>query len=116
MAVIHSTICLAYLWKNSQSNTEDDTLWMPSVIIIIGLLSMRALFSLTIGPIVWIYLPEIVEGHIVSIATMVNGFTAAFLSFIFPIFVRMFGGPAFIFGVIALLILIGYGLNEHLLV
>jgi len=60
MAATHCTISLTYIWKSSYYNHSDLSVWIPNAIIILGLLSIRSLFSLTIGPIVWIYLPEIV--------------------------------------------------------
>ena len=44
-----------------------------------------AVFGLTLGPIVWLYIPEIVESNIIPYSTMVNLFGAASCTIIFPL-------------------------------
>lgn len=54
-------------------------------LIIIGLILFMADFGLTLGPVVWVYLPEIVQADIMPYATGVNWGTAAFIMLLFPV-------------------------------
>jgi hypothetical protein len=42
-------------------------------------------FGITLGPVVWVYLPEIIQPKILSYAAMVNWLTAAFIMLFFPV-------------------------------
>lgn len=53
--------------------------------IILGLILFMANFGLTLGPVVWVYLPEIVQPDIMPYATGVNWGTAAFIMLLFPV-------------------------------
>lgn len=53
-------------------------------LIVLGLVVFMANFGLTLGPVVWVYLPEIAQPKILSYATMVNWLTSAFIMFLFP--------------------------------
>ena len=44
-----------------------------------------AVFGLTLGPIVWLYIPEIVESNIIPYSTMVNLLGAAACTIGFPL-------------------------------
>lgn len=54
-------------------------------LIIFGLVLFMANFGITLGPVVWVYLPEIVQPKILSYAAMVNWLTAAFIMLFFPV-------------------------------
>jgi len=41
---------------------------------------------------------------------------AAFISFIYPVLVEILGGPGWIFAMIVLLIILGYFINDKLMV
>jgi len=55
------------------------------VMIIFGLVLFMANFGFTLGPVVWVYLPEIVQPNILPYATMVNWISAAIIMLLFPI-------------------------------
>lgn len=71
---------------------------------------------MTIGPITWMYLPEVVEPAIAGVATMLNWVAAASVSFIYPIIVEIVGSPCLIFFLFGLSVLIGHRTNEKWMV
>lgn len=56
-----------------------------SIAIIIGMCVFMTFFGLTLGPIVWLYIPEIVEPNIIPYSTMTNLFGAAVCIIGFPL-------------------------------
>ena len=54
-------------------------------LIIIGLVIFMANFGLSLGPIVWLYIPEIVEPEIIPFSTLSNWASAALIMIFFPI-------------------------------
>ena len=89
---------------------------VPSLIFVIGFITFRVIFSATLGPIVWIILPETTDPEIVGYAAMLNWFAAALVSFSFPIVVEKFGGPEYMFAFLAVLMLAGFYINKKILV
>lgn len=73
------------------------------------------IFSMTLGPVCWIYLAEIVEPNIIGISTMLNWLTAALISLAFPIMVDLLGGPEWMFCFLGLLMWVSYFINQHLM-
>lgn len=53
--------------------------------IILGLILFMANFGLTLGPVVWVYLPEIVQSDVMPYATGMNWGTAALIMLLFPV-------------------------------
>ena len=53
-----------------------------------------AVFGLSLGPVVWLYIPEIVQPKIVSYSTAANWITASLVIILFPV---LPSGPLFIF-------------------
>lgn len=54
-------------------------------LIIFGLVLFMANFGFTLGPVVWVYLPEIVHPNILPFATMINWASAALIMLLFPV-------------------------------
>jgi hypothetical protein len=54
-------------------------------LIIVGLFLFMANFGLTLGPVVWVYLPEIVQSSILPYATAMNWGTASLITLFFPV-------------------------------
>jgi uncharacterized protein YqgC (DUF456 family) len=52
--------------------------------IIIGLVLFMANFGLTLGPVVWVYLPEIIQSSILPYAIATNWGTASLIMLLFP--------------------------------
>jgi SP family xylose:H+ symportor-like MFS transporter len=62
------------------SNTD-----VGNVFILLGLVIFMANFGLSLGPVVWLYIPEIVQPSIVPFSTGVNWAGAALVMLLFPI-------------------------------
>ena len=54
-------------------------------LIIAGLFLFMANFGLTLGPVVWVYLPEIVQSSVLPYATATNWGTASVIMLMFPV-------------------------------
>lgn len=55
------------------------------VLIVFGLVLFMANFGFTLGPVVWVYLAEIVQPSVLPYATMVNWASAALIMLLFPV-------------------------------
>lgn len=55
------------------------------VMILIGLFVYMAVFGLSLGPVVWLYIPEIVQPKIVPYSTASNWICASLVIILFPI-------------------------------
>lgn len=55
------------------------------VLIVFGIVLFMANFGFTLGPVVWVYLPEIVQPKVMPYATMVNWASAAIVILLFPV-------------------------------
>jgi hypothetical protein len=53
--------------------------------ILIGLFCYMAVFGLSLGPVVWLYIPEIVQPKIVPYSTASNWISASLVIILFPI-------------------------------
>lgn len=54
-------------------------------LILIGLFMFMAVFGLSLGPVVWLYIPEIVQPKIVPYSTAFNWISASLVIILFPI-------------------------------
>jgi hypothetical protein len=50
-----------------------------------GLIIFMGNFGLSLGPVVWVYLPEIVQSEILPYAVMANWLSASFVMLLFPV-------------------------------
>jgi MFS transporter, SP family, arabinose:H+ symporter len=75
--------------------------WSPSGYIIFGLLiSFNIVFGATLGPVVWLYVPEIIPSKVVPWATMTNWLGASACVIFTPIIIKLNGNnpyPVFFF-------------------
>ena len=55
------------------------------ILILVGLFSFMANFGLSLGPIVWMYIPEIVLPNFLPYSTMINWGGSALSILLFPI-------------------------------
>jgi MFS family permease len=62
------------------SNTD-----VGNILILLGLVFFMANFGLSLGPVVWLYIPEIVQPNIVPFSTGINWTGAALVMLLFPI-------------------------------
>jgi SP family arabinose:H+ symporter-like MFS transporter len=68
-----------------------------SALKLIGLIIFMGNFGLSLGPIVWLYIPEILEPSRIAISTMANWASASLVTIMFPIIDHAMGAPTYIF-------------------
>ena len=56
-----------------------------NILILFGLVVFMANFGLSLGPVVWLYIPEVVQPNIVPFSTGINWTGAALVMLLFPI-------------------------------
>jgi MFS transporter, SP family, sugar:H+ symporter len=82
--------------------------WAPSGYIILGFLIIYMIvYGVSLGPVVWLYVPEIIPAKVVPLATMMNWFGTSLCVILTPIITNLNGGNPypifFAFGAITLL-------------
>ena len=86
------------------------------ILILVGYFIFMFMFGLSQGPVIFLYVPEIVNPQFVSIASFANWATAAVISILFPILSDAFGTPAPIFTFFAVWCFISLLFNQKVLV
>lgn len=68
-------------------------------LILAGLFLYMAVFGLSLGPVVWLYIPEIVQPKIVPYSTASNWISASLVIILFPIMTEdiLNGNPGVLF-------------------
>lgn len=68
-------------------------------LILCGLILFVAIFGLSLGPITWIYIADIVEAEVIPFPTLSNRLTSAVITITFPILKNAFNSsvPLFAF-------------------
>lgn len=77
---------------------EDE--WKPSGMFIFALLIVYMfIYGISLGPVVWLYVPEIIPANVVPIATMMNWFGCSLCVIFTPIVTNLTGSsyPVFFF-------------------
>jgi MFS transporter, SP family, arabinose:H+ symporter len=92
--------------------------WTPSgMIIFVLLIFYNIIYGISLGPVVWLYVPEIIPAKVVPIATMLNWTGATFCVVFTPIVTVINGGnPYPIFFFFGLITLIFFAINASLMV
>lgn len=81
----------------SEEPPEGTATTIGSIMIIGGLVIFMADFGLSLGPVVWLYIPEILEPSLIAFSTLANWTTASLITILFPILKKAFGTPAPLF-------------------
>lgn len=89
-AVTTSMVAIGFL-------VQSDNLSASNGLIISGLVIYMANFGLSLGPVVWLYIAEIVEPEIVPFSTLANWTAASVVIITFPILSKAFGTPVPLF-------------------
>ena len=99
-------------FTNIETNSTLHSIWIMFVFIFI-----RLIFSISLGPLVWMYVPEIVQPNIVPYPTMLNWMTVAGVNLLFPILTALAGGnPAWVFFIFCMYMLGCSVINHKFLV
>lgn len=75
-------------------------------------------FGFTLGPVVWVYLPEIVQPNVLPYATLVNWLSAAAVMFLFPVIKEKLPdkNPALLFLFFAIWSTLSYFFNKKFVI
>ncbi len=74
--------------------------WQPAGMFIFALLIVyMIIYGVSLGPVVWLYVPEIIPANVVPIATMMNWFGCSLCVIFTPVVTKMAGNsyPVFFF-------------------
>lgn len=92
----------------SDHPVDTTTTTVGNVMILIGLVIFMADFGLSLGPVVWLYIPEILEPDLIPFSTGANWGAATLITILFPILKSAFGTPAPLFLFYAAYCLLGF--------
>jgi p-aminobenzoyl-glutamate transporter AbgT len=84
--------------------------------VVAALFLYMAGFGLTLGPIVWLYIPEIVEPRIIPYSTMTNLLGASVCIIIFPIASAQLPNKAYLFIIFLIWAIVSMIINQKYLV
>lgn len=95
-------IILTYCFSNLNLNRANEDAGEDSlgekIFICLILIAIRLVFSLSSGPVTWIYISETVQSNYMGYSTMVNWMTLAGVTTVFPIIKHhLKGDPTWIF-------------------
>jgi hypothetical protein len=94
---------------------QDD--WQPAGMFIFALLIVyMIIYGVSLGPVVWLYVPEIIPANIVPMATMMNWFGCSLCVIFSPIVTSMVGNSYPVFFFYGGLTLIFFIINVFLMV
>jgi MFS family permease len=98
-----------FLLRGGSDHPDDTTTTtVGNVMILIGLVIFMADFGLSLGPVVWLYIPEILEPDLIAFSTGANWGAATLITILFPILKKAFGTPAPLFLFYAAYCLLGF--------
>lgn len=111
-----SAICLGligigfFIMGNHESTT------LTSIMIVGGLVIYMANFGLSLGPVVWLYIPEILEPGLIPLSTGANWGVASLITILFPILKEAFGSCAYLFVFYAVYSAVGLLLSQKFVI
>ena len=82
------------------------------VLVIVSLYIFMISFGFTLGPVVWLYIPEIVPAIIVPYTTLSNWAGASITIILFPILGTAIGSSGYLFFIFSLWCLLSLGVNH----
>lgn len=86
-----AAICLLLIGIGFIVKGSDDITPAVSVLVLGGLVIYMANFGLSLGPVVWLYIPEILEPDLIPFSTGANWAVASLITILFPILKTKFG-------------------------
>lgn len=96
----------------------NDTGGPGQVLILVGLFFYMAIFGLSLGPVVWLYIPEVVQPNIVPFSTAANWICASLVIILFPILTEhvLNGNPAVLFLFFAAWCIVSFFFNQKFVI
>jgi MFS family permease len=116
MGAIYILVAICFQIEQGSRDSHPVRALLANVVIVCGLCVCRWIFSMTLGPVVWLYLAEIVEPDVAGVATMINWTTAAIVSLTYPLLVELTGSQSLIFCLFSVFVFIGYSINKKWMV
>jgi hypothetical protein len=116
MGTIHIFVAICFLLEHFNGGSHPTAALIANIIIVFGLFACRWIFSMTLGPVMWLYLSEIVEPEVTGVATMLNWTMAALVAFFYPLVVELTGNPSLIFFLFSVFVFSGYTINKKWMV
>lgn len=84
--------------------------------IILGLALYVANFGMSLGPVFWLYIPEIVEPEMIPFPTLANWASSSLVVIFFPILTNLFSSPLPLFIFFAGWGIVSYKVNGSYLI
>jgi hypothetical protein len=99
-----------------EKDTNDNML--GEALILTGLFIYTAMFGVSLGPVVWLYIPEVVEAKFIPFTTATNWICASIVIILFPILTDnvLDGNPAILFLFFAAYCLCSFIFHEKFLI
>ena len=96
---------------NGQAKDGESSSGQP--FILLGLFLYMGVFGISLGPIVWLYIPEIVQPKIVPFSTATNWISASLVIILFPIMTEhlLNKNPATLFAIFAVWCIVSFVLH-----
>lgn len=86
-----AAVCLLLIGIGFIVKGDGDITTAVSVLILGGLVIYMANFGLSLGPVVWLYIPEILEPDLIPFSTGANWAVASLITILFPILKNKIG-------------------------
>lgn len=91
-------LLIGVVFSQSDMGRIAESGWAVKALILATLLAIRFTFSFTLGPVVWIYVAEVVQPDFLPIPVMINWFSVGLVNMIFPVARNALGGnPGWLF-------------------
>ena len=103
--VSNALLFIGFLITNTFDNTD-----LGQGFILTGLFMYMAVFGVSLGPIVWLYIPEIVQPKVVPYSTATNWITCSMVIILFPLLTDnvLKDDPTILFGIFGAWCLISF--------
>lgn len=92
-----ATVCLFLISIGFIVKGDAEITTTVSVLVLGGLVIYMANFGLSLGPVVWLYIPEILEPDLIPFSTGANWAVASLITILFPILKNKLGSSAPLF-------------------
>ena len=76
----HLLVALGFYYKFNEKNDS-----AAEILVIVGLFLFISGYSFSLGPIIWLYIPEIVPSRLVPWALVIHWVTSFMVLFLFPV-------------------------------
>jgi hypothetical protein len=102
-------IGVGYAIINSQKSASNG-------LIITGLIIYNLCYGISLGSVIWLYIPEIVSPEVIPFSTLLNWTAASIVVILFPIITKALGNSAGIFFFFVVWLAVSLVVNQFLLI